>query len=698
MDIFESCQSINDLLSDGSPHEARNQLIQLLDEIKEESRSYPQYLNKLIREAGLYPYIDTSTASWQEQFIHNAFSVNIGTEKATLHREQSTVLAKLLDGRDIAVSAPTSFGKSFIIDAFITIKDPKTVVILVPTIALMDETRRRLYKKFSRTYNIITTSDIPLAEKNIFIFPQERVFSYISKLEHIDLLVIDEFYKASFKHDKERSPSLVKAILKLSHISQQRYYLAPNIKKLTENSFTKNMEFLEYLDFNTVFLKKFDVYKNISGTSKEKKAPFLLEIINKHSEKSLIYAGSISEIKNVSDILISNLPRTRTPYSEHFSKWIRENYSQDWELADLAERSVGIHTGRLHRSLSQIQIKLFEYPRGFNTIISTSSIIEGVNTSAENVIIWRSKLGNFNLKDFTYKNIIGRGGRMFKHFVGKIYLLESPPREEDTQLDIEFPDQILGGLDEITDRDSLSESQIEKVIEYKSKMTSIIGKEEFKRLRESNLLQDSDSDFLLNLALSMQNTPEEWNGFSYLNSDSPSKWDNMLYKIIKLKPGAWDTKWSKVVNFTKIISKNWQSPIPEILEKLKPHEIDIEDFFQLERSVTFKLSSLLSDANELHKIIVNPETDISKFVWKVRHAFLPSAVYELEEYGLPRMISRKLHLSKFIDFNSPDLTLPVAIQYFQEMGEEEALKISSLSQFDKFVLRYFYAGITPNGI
>jgi replicative superfamily II helicase len=71
--------------------------------------------------------------------------------------------------------------------------------------------------------------------------------------------------------------------------------------------------------------------------------------------------------------------------------------------------------------LIQIQIKLFEETSGLKNVISTSSIIEGVNTSAENVILWSNRIGSAKIKDFTYRNIIGRGGRMFKYFVGKIY-------------------------------------------------------------------------------------------------------------------------------------------------------------------------------------------------------------------------------------------------------------------------------------
>jgi reverse gyrase len=49
-----------------------------------------------------------------------------------------------MSGKNLAIIAPTSFGKSFIIDAFIALKQPKNTAIIVPTIALTDETRRRL--------------------------------------------------------------------------------------------------------------------------------------------------------------------------------------------------------------------------------------------------------------------------------------------------------------------------------------------------------------------------------------------------------------------------------------------------------------------------------------------------------------------------------------------------------------------------
>jgi hypothetical protein len=522
MEMFSACQNVNDLLTQGNEFAARNELIKLLDQVQSSGSPYSPLLNQLIRATGLYPYMDVAEATWDQKFVHDAFAVDIGArQRATLHREQSMVLGKLLEGTNLAISAPTSFGKSFIIDAFVAIRNPATVVIIVPTIALMDETRRRIYKKFSRDYEIITAPDMPLGTKNIFIFPQERAFGYLDKIKHIDLLIVDEFYKASRKHDKERSASLVKVILKLSRVAQQRYYLAPNIKRLVESPFTTDMEFIELLEFNTVYLQRFDYFKEIG--SDEAKADKLLSIIGPRDHKSLVYAGSYAEIAKISELVVSGLKPLDRKLTVHFARWLRENYQTDWALADMAERGVGVHNGRLHRCLSQLQVRLFERPHGFDTIVSTSSIIEGVNTSAENVVIWKSRLGASPLKDFTYKNIIGRSGRMFRYFVGKIFLLDAPPPEEENQLEIEFPEEILGGLDEEADRDRLSDRQIEKIIEYRETMSDLIGADEFARLKRENLLQDSDSDFLLNLARDMRANPAEWRGFGYLNSNQPEQ-------------------------------------------------------------------------------------------------------------------------------------------------------------------------------
>ena len=694
--IFETCQNINSLLQSAKENEAREELIKLLEFHKSKELNYTPVVNHFIRETGLFPYLQEETSNWEERYIYEVFKVNVGEENlVTLHREQSFLLKKLLQGKNIAVSAPTSFGKSFVIDAFIKIKKPNNVLIIVPTIALTDETRRRLYKKFANEYKIITTSDVEPCKKNIFIFPQERALNYLNKIESFDILIIDEFYKASYSHDKERSPSLVKAIIKFGEKSKQKYFLAPNISSLGENPFTQDMEFI-HLDFSTVFLEKNEFWKEINKDS-QKKSEKLLEILKLKETKSLIYAGTYTNIDIVSGIILTNFPEKNNILLNQFATWLGENYDYNWKLTNLIKRGTGIHNGRLHRSLSQIQVKLFEELDGLCNIISTSSIIEGVNTSAENVIIWMNKIGSSNLKDFTYRNIIGRGGRMFKHFIGKIYILDKPPTSEKTQLDISFPEEILGDLDENLYKSVLTKEQAAKILFYNGEMSAILGVDIYNKLKEESAFQSSNAELIKSIAIDMANHPENWNGLSYLNSPKRDNWDNSLYKIINLKPGGWETRSSTFVAFIKVLRDNWYKTIPELLNALEPHDISIDVFFQLERKVSFQFASLLKDVNTLQKeILKNNNYDISRFVSWVSHAFLPSVVYQLEEYGLPRMISKKIHKANVINFIDKELNIHNTIDLFKKIGIEEIKNRVELDEFDKYILAYFYEGIKVN--
>lgn len=693
MEVFSECQKINDFMVLNEEAKARECLIKLLDYHEKERVLYSPLLNNIIRQVGLYPYLDVETSSWQDRFAYESFKADVGDSKqVTLHKEQSSILKKLIEGRSLAVSAPTSFGKSFIIDAFISITRPKNIVIIVPTIALTDETRRRLQKKFSSEYKIITTSDVDLSVKNIFIFPQERASKYVNKLEDLDILVVDEFYKASGKFDKERSPSLISAILKLGAKAKQKYFLAPNISRINDNMFTKDMEFI-HVDFSTVYLEKHDIFNDIKGDETLKNEA-LLKILESSLGKTLIYAGTYSDIDKVSNLIINNHITSDSEILGDFSNWLTENYDKNWNLTNLVKKGCGIHNGQLHRSLSQIQVRLFELEQGLKNIVSTSSIIEGVNTSAENVVVWRNKNGRSRLNYFTYKNIIGRGGRMFKHFVGHIYILEKPPVAEEAQLDLSLPDELAGTIDEVSLKQELSDEQIVKIISYREEMSKLLGAEVFNLMRKEGAFESSNSYLIRDIAIDLTSNGEGWNGLGYLNSDNVNEWDRILYKVINIHPGGWGIEYSKFVGFIKILSENWIKSIPKLLHDLEQYDIGVDDFFKLERNITFKLAATLSDINLLQMKILDDPKDISPFISKVSHAFLPPVVFQLEEYGLPRMISKKIHLANVVDFDRRDIDLHETIDIFREITKEVLIdEVSNFDKFDRYIIDYFYDGI-----
>jgi len=693
-ELFNRCSSINDLINQKKEDEARDSLIQLLGDIKGHNCSYPSVLNHLIREVGLYPYLDIEHSDWQDRFACEAFRTDIGGDKsAVLHLEQSHVLKELLEGKSVAVSAPTSFGKSFIIDSFIALKSPNVVVIIVPTVALADETRRRINKKFGRQYKVITTTDSSVNDKTIFIFPQERAFAYIDVLSSIDVLIVDEFYKASASFDDQRSESLLQAMIELGKKAKQRYYLAPNIDGLSDNVFTEGMHFLR-IKFNTVITKYYSLYKNM-GTNKslkDFKAKELRKIINSDLGKTLIYAGSYNGIEEVCKIMSSDLADRRESLLEDFSDWLSVNYGSKFQLKSLVKRGIGIHNGRLHRSLGQIQVKLFEEERGLNYIISTSSIIEGVNTQAENVILWSNKNGRTKLNYFTYRNIAGRAGRMFKYFVGKIYALEEPPSQTNTNLTLDFPDDVVKSLDGINPGIELNNEQYKTLKSFNDEMDNLLGHTVWNELRSIPEIKMSNPEKIKELCSLIIKNYSWPRNIDALTQEDTFLWREPLKDILKFESYR---DINRLCTFIGIDKNAWHSSIPVIYSKVSKYKISYNDMFAFERYMSFNLSSTLSLINKIRQTIYPNSVDISNFIHRISNCFLPKLVYELEEYGLPRMISRKIQVSGLIDLEDEDKEINTLIKEFLNIGENQLLAgLQQLHPFDKYILDYFYDGIS----
>lgn len=708
--VFKKCKDINDLININEEKTARDILIFLLDYInshaekKEIYEYYGQILNHLKRELGFYPYMEIEHAIWQDRYAYEYFTLPIGKDNKylTVHREQSNVINKLLQGDSFLLSAPTSFGKSFLIDAFISIKNPLSVLIIVPTLALMDETRRRLQNKFSSKYRIITTPDAPFnpEEYKIFIFPQERALSYIHKIDCLDLFVVDEFYKIDSKFDKDRSPSLLKAINYFKNISKQMYFVAPNISSFSDDlkKYIKNIEFLK-LDFSTVALNITDCSSEIPKVTNRNKNGLiikqnkLLQILQKNSDKTLIYSATYNDINILSDFLSKNINYNfqNNQLILKFSQWLVHNYGIHWSLPRLVSKGIGVHTGRLHRSIAQLVIKLFEEENAINIILSTSSIIEGVNTSAKNVIIWKAKNGTKNLDFYSYKNVIGRSGRMFKHFVGNVFLLDRPPQDESVTLSITFDDNLLFDYIE-NDKKEISNSQLEnKALSNSHKLFSLTGENYHKIIKciTNSDIQIKFEDLIV-LITELDN-----NQFRQSLKHLQNKYFDNLYKILNLKIISTPNKYRYFVNFVEYISKNFNQPIPaqiEALRKILFGSFSVDDYFQYEKVVTFDLAQLIADINIIVNILYSDEhIDLSWVATQFSSAFLPPNILLLEEFGLPRSISLQIQNKLNIDVIK-NKNIQEVINYFND-NKLAIISLFNKNNFEYYILEHFYSGL-----
>ena len=184
-------------------------------------------------------------------------------------------------------------------------------------------------------------------------------------------------------------------------------------------------------------------------------------------------------------------------------------------------------------------------------------------------------------ENFAYKNLIGRAGRMFKHFIGNIYVLAKRPNDTETQLAIPFPEEILGDLDKEKYEKILTREQVAKIDEHDKEMLNLVGNA-YKEYKNDSILQAQDSNLLKTIAHKLSSNPEAWECLKYLNYSNPDYWDAALYKILNLQPGAWDAKYGTFVEFVKILSGNWEKTIPELLQDLDDIGIGLDTFFRLE--------------------------------------------------------------------------------------------------------------------
>jgi len=422
----------------------------------------PQELRKLytdiVAKCGFYPYLEKE----QENFYLDNLREEISKEfhKASclngniyFHSAQQEVCDLLLNTEaNLVISAPTSFGKSLLIEELVASCKYRNIVVIQPTLALLNETRNNL-RKYEEQYKIIVrVADKPTDDKgNLFLLTAERVMEY-KDMPKIDMFILDEFYKISQKRDDERYEVLNNACNKMLNKHKARFYfLGPHIDKISQEFINKyNVIFKKY-DYTLVVneeneIKNGETYYNDNKVEiKEKR---LFEELVRYNEQTIIYCSSpqkstetaINFAKYLESLDSRNL---NTEREVPLIQWIKDNISYKWEISSCLRHKIGVHNGVFPKHVNASIIDYFNDGK-LLYLFCTSTIIEGVNTTAKNVIIYNNWRGPRQKKIdyFDYKNIKGRSGRMFKHYIGNLYSFYQKFEEEAIEIDIPFVDAI----------------------------------------------------------------------------------------------------------------------------------------------------------------------------------------------------------------------------------------------------------------
>jgi hypothetical protein len=406
----------------GDPHllEVVPRLAQLI-ESHEELSNFKELFSSLARSLGLWNYIDREHADIRDAFAADAAEIpELGI---VLHREQQNALNSLLAGNNLVLSAPTSFGKSILIDALLLQPRFRRVAIVLPTIALLDEFRRRLVRQFGATFDILMHhSEESQRERVIFLGTQERLINR-DDLGKLDLVVVDEFYKLDPNRKDSRSMTLNAAVYRLLSKASQFFFLGPNIDIVNVSAGSRwQFSFLK-TRFATVAVDTADL-----SQVENKEERLLDEAGRTENWPALIFVSSPDKANKLAAVMVEHGIQMGT--GRELASWMNENYGVGWGLTDAVTAGIGIHHGRIPRALASRFVSLFNQ-NVLPVLICTSTLIEGVNTAAKSVLIYDKEINKSDYDFFTFSNIRGRAGRLGKHHVGQVFLFNAPPAKQD---------------------------------------------------------------------------------------------------------------------------------------------------------------------------------------------------------------------------------------------------------------------------
>ncbi len=404
-------------------------------------------LDGLVRRFGLFPYLDVADLGLADTIAYEFHRpLHMEEQSLVFHRAQAEVYQSLLAGENVILSAPTSFGKSLIIDAMIASGKFRHIAIVVPTIALIDETRRRLAERFGETYKIITHPSQERAERELLVVTQERILD-VKPLAPIEFFVIDEFYKLQPRtEDTERSLVLNQAFYRLHKTGAQFYLLGPNIDAISKLPAEIRHQFIK-TDYKTVVCEMHKV------DPKEDDIAELVALCKTLADPTLIFCRSPQRARDVAQALLDAGVGSPREQLRDAVEWIGQEYHPQWLFGRALAQGIGLHHGQLPRTLGQYVVKAFN-DGALQFLVCTPTLIEGVNTKAKNVVIFDNQIARRKYDFFTYNNIIGRSGRMRQHFIGNVYVFRDPPAEQLPLIDVpvftqpdDAPDSLLIQID-----------------------------------------------------------------------------------------------------------------------------------------------------------------------------------------------------------------------------------------------------------
>lgn len=690
-DDFAALRDISNLLlTDENEQKARERFIRFLDQY---SGAGPLnvIVDSLAARLGLFPYMspsldEISDAEALTVAYHSPRSLN--KRGFTFHSEQQKIYERLMDGESVILSAPTSFGKSAIVDALVLSGKWTNFVIIVPTISLIDETRRRLVA-LDTGYTIVSHPSQQSASKNIYVLTQER-FLELDPIPKVDFFIIDEFYKlGDGETDEKRRSNLNIAWRLLRKTGAQYYLLGPNIDALGFDSDSELSESFITSDFNPVVVDVED------RAHVEDRLTDMKQFLDEEADgPSLIFVSSPGRANEVAFELATG---AADPLVIDIADWIAEHYDPEWFVAKALRGGVGTHTGPMPRSLQRAMVRLFAMEK-IDRLVCTTTLIEGVNTVARNVVIYDKKIDRKPIDFFTFSNIRGRAGRMLKHFVGRVVSYADQPEPENSTVDLpiesQSPSASLATLIQL-DPSELTEESAERLRDvFEQNLLSIDtirqnrGLDPLLQVGAARNMREAGAGEFRDLSWSGTPTREQLAtvvslGYDELIAGRDRSGENPRSILAKL--GAARAARGDVRSLV-------EAALPYMRAGQTRSNV-VDDVLSFQRNwMGFKIPSMLRATSSIQREVAQERGErASNYEYVIREIeslYLPAFIAELEDYGLPIPVGAKLARLGLRGESIEDV-----VSSLVRMARDQRV-LSALTKVDRWFLSDVASGLT----
>jgi superfamily II DNA/RNA helicase len=394
---------------------------------------------------------------------------------------------KLSNNKNISISAPTSAGKSFIIQNFIkdlySTTDSAQGLYIVPTKALINQASDDLRKILSGTSiktsfieNELLTNGLnnitKPESKIIYILTPERCLKLLENIQNIsfypNIIFVDEIQNVE---DTQGRGALLEFVLEsiasafpLSKIITagpfinneeevfEELFQSTAVSCTTElppvfqlqtivrnTSYDNNLELFVYNTFDDNKFKinipvDFNLNYELDKSKGVAIAKTILALLGPSQQKSqsIVYCPQTNYAEPWALRMEELLPETKdqTDEMKELIEFISSEIHPKYYLIKCLKKSIAFHHSKLPDIVRKEIEDLFKQGE-ISTIYCTSTLLQGVNLPAQNLFITSPRKRNIKLTSFEFGNLIGRAGRIKDSLYGIVYCIEG--RDEEKQ-------------------------------------------------------------------------------------------------------------------------------------------------------------------------------------------------------------------------------------------------------------------------